>query len=81
MRERHWQIYGEFCAFRPFPRVPPSPLSNYNQIKDRVFIARHHWRVWLYYARHNIKTQNNPRLADFVFRKRDFFFTGALPTR
>jgi hypothetical protein len=24
--------YGEFCLFRPFPRVPPSPLSNYNQI-------------------------------------------------
>jgi ribonuclease I len=45
MRKRHWQIYGEFCAFRPFPRVPPSPLSNYNQIKDGVLIARHHWRV------------------------------------
>jgi len=28
-----------------FLRVPPSPLSNYNQIKDRVFVTRHHWRV------------------------------------
>jgi hypothetical protein len=31
--------------FRPFPRIPPSPLSNYNQIKDRVIVARNHWRV------------------------------------
>jgi hypothetical protein len=36
---------GEFCVFRPFPRVPLSPLSNYNQIKDRVSVARHHWGV------------------------------------
>ena len=45
MQESTGRAYGEFCVFRPFPRVPPSPLSNYNQIKDRVFVARHHWRV------------------------------------
>jgi len=39
------RYYGEFCVFSPFPRVPPSPLSNYNQIKDGVFVARNHWRV------------------------------------
>jgi len=45
MREGTGRCYGEFCVFRPFPHGPPSPLSNYNQIKDRVFVARLHWRV------------------------------------
>jgi len=45
MQERTGRRYGEFCLFLPFPHVPPPPLSNYNQIKDRVFVARHHWRV------------------------------------
>ena len=73
MRESTGRAYGEFCVFRPFPHVPPSPLSNYNQIKDRVFVARRHWRVQRYYALHNIKTQNNSRFADFVYsKKRDF---------
>jgi hypothetical protein len=45
MRESTGRAYGEFSMFRPFPHVPPSPLSNYNQIKDRVFVARRHWRV------------------------------------
>ena len=45
MRESTGRAYGEFCVFRPFPHVPPSPLSNYNQIKDRVFVVRRHWRV------------------------------------
>jgi len=45
MQEGPGRCFGEFCLFRPFPHVPPSPLSNYNQIKDRVFVARHHWRV------------------------------------
>ena len=45
MREGSGRRYGEFCAFRPFPHVPRFPLSNYNQIKDGVFVARNHWRV------------------------------------
>ncbi len=42
LRESLGRCYGEFCVFRPFPHVPPSPLSNYNQIKDRAIVARHH---------------------------------------
>jgi hypothetical protein len=45
IRERYRQMQWEFCVFRPFPRVPHFPLSNYNQIKDRVSVTRHHWRV------------------------------------
>ena len=73
MQERTGRRFGEFCLFRPFPHAPPPPLSNYNQIKDRVFVARHHWRVERYYARHTIKTQNNTRFADFVYSKRRYF--------
>jgi len=45
MQERTSRRFGEFCLFLLFLHVPPPPLSNYNQIKDRVFAARHHWRV------------------------------------
>jgi hypothetical protein len=45
MQEGTDRYYGEFCVFHLFPHVPPSPLSNYNQIKDREIVARHHWRV------------------------------------
>ena len=78
MRESTGRCYGEICVLRPFPRVPPSPLSNYNQIKDRVIVARHHWRVKRYYARHNIKTQKNSQFADFVYTKKRYFFRGSI---
>ena len=58
--------------FRPFPRVPRFPLSNYNKIKDRVFVARHHKRAWRNYTLHYIKTQNNSWFADFAYSKRYF---------
>ena len=45
MRERRWQILWGVLLVPPFSARSASPLSNYNQIKDRVFIARHHWRV------------------------------------
>jgi hypothetical protein len=74
MRERRWQILWGVLRVPSFSARSASPLSNYNQIKDRVFVARHHWGVWRYHARHTIKTQITSRFADFVYSKERFFY-------
>jgi len=45
MRERRWQILWGVLRVPSFSARSASPLSNYNQIKDRIFVARHHWGV------------------------------------
>jgi hypothetical protein len=81
MQERTGRRCGEFCLLLPFPHAPPPPLSNYNQIKDRVIVARHHWRVWRYYALHNIKDAKQLAICRFrLFEKEIFFPRPFLPT-